>query len=182
MVATSVLLQNSALSDTQKSAILQGLESRIRSQFADRFSIPIDEVSVRMAEPDTDLGFGDTQQITGALVTDTETDLVNVDLTNTQKIVAFYAINNLSADPSVNRIRFKTGASPGSGIKMSAYMEGLYAATEPKGWLEQPVIYVGERMLVRVEAFQTVAAPGERVILEALVAEKFGNVVSGGSV
>lgn len=182
MVDTSVLLQNSALSEQMKSGIIQRLEDQLRASFVSRFNIPANEVSVRMAEPDTDLGFADTQQITGALVADTETDLVDVDITNTQKIVGFYAINNLSADPSVNRIRFKTGATPGSGIKMSAYMEGLYAASEPKGWLEQPVIYVGERMLIRVEAFQTVNAPGERVILEALVAEKFGNVVSGGNV
>lgn len=178
MVATSVLIQNSALADRQKSAIIDQLETRVRALFARRFSIAEGEVSVRQAEPDVDLGFADTQQISGALVADAETDYVNVDITNTQKVIAFYAINNLSANPSINRVRFKTGASPGSGIKASTYLEGLFAATEPKGWLEEPVVYVGERMLIRVEAFQTVNAPGERLVLEGLVAEKFGNVVT----
>ena len=160
MVDTSVLIQNSALAENQKSAIIQQLENRIRTLFASRFSVSENEIIVRQAEPDIDLGFADTQQISGALVADTETDYVNVDLTNERKIVAFFAINDLSADPSINRVRFKVGTSPGSGIKASTYLEGLFAATEPKGWLDQPVVYVGERMLVRVEAFQTVASPG----------------------
>lgn len=178
MVDRSYLIQNSALTEQAKAARIQDLALRLRQEFVSKFNVPIEDVRVRSAEPDEDLAFADTAQITGALVADAETDYVVRDLRNLNTVVGFYAINNLSADPSVNRIRFKTGSSPGTGVKMSAYMEGLYAAIEPKGWLEEPVIYVGERMLVRVEAFQTVAAPGERVILEALVAEQIGDIIT----
>ncbi len=178
MVVRSYLIQNSALTEQAKAARIIALANQIRSQFSTVFNVPIDQVVVRQAEPDIDLAFADTQQITGALVADTETDFVVRDLTNVQTVIGFFAVNMLSAGPSVNRIRFKTGTSPGSGVKASLYTEPLFAATEPKGWMEQAVVYLQERMLVRVEAFQTVAAPGDRLVLEALVAEKSGNIVT----
>lgn len=178
MVVKSYLIQNSALTEQAKAARIQDLSNRLRTEFSQKFNIEMEEVRIRSAEPDEDLAFADTQQITGALVADAETDYVVRDLRNLNVVIGFYAINNLSADPSVNRIRFKTGSTPGTGVKMSAYMEGLYAAVEPKGWFEEPVIYVGERMLIRVEAFQTVNAPGERVVLEALVAEQIGDIIT----
>ena len=178
MVDRSYLIQNSALTEQAKAARIVSLADRLKSQFVRTFNVPESEVVVRQAEPDIDLAFTDTQQITGALVADTETDFVNRDLTNVQTVIAFFAVNMLSAGPSVNRLRFKTGASPGSGVKASLYTEPLFAATEPKGWMEQAIVYAQERMLIRVEAFQTVAAPGDRLVLEALVAEKEGNIVT----
>lgn len=178
MVDRSYLIQNSALTEQAKSARIIALANSIRQQFSSTFNVPIGQVIVRQAEPDIDLGFTDTQQITGALVADAETDFVVRDLTNVQTVIAFFALNMLSAGPSVNRVRFKTGVSPGTGVKASLYTEPLFAATEPKGWLEQAVTYAQERMLIRVEAFQTVAAPGDRLVLEGLVAEKSGNIVT----
>ena len=178
MAGISVLVQNSALTPEAKASKIGRLEDDLIALFMAKFNANRDEVIVRQAEPDTDLGFTDTQQITGALVADTETDYVNRDITNIQTVVGFFAITNLSANPSVNRVRFKVGVSPGTGVKVSVYLEALYSAQEIKGWLEQPAIYVSERMLVRVEAFQTVAAPGERLVLEGLVAEKAGNVIT----
>lgn len=178
MVENSYLIQNSALTEQAKAARIESLRNTLRAEFARRFRAPLGDIIVRSAEPDEDLAFADTQQITGALVTDTETDYVVRDIRNINTVIGFYAINNLSANPSVNRIRFKIGATPGSGVKGSVYLESLYAASEPKGWLEQPIIYAQDRMLIRVEAFQTVAAPGERVVLEALVAEQLGGIVS----
>lgn len=176
MPTVSLLIPASALTEQARSAKLAALRDQIADIFARRFNISPDDVVVRHAEPNVDLGFADTQQVSGALTADTETDYVNQDLTNVQKVVAFYGIANLSANPSINRVRFKVGASPGTSTKASVYLEPLYAGGTPvEGWLDQPVIYVGERMLVRVEAYQNVS--GERLVLLGLVAEKKGTVV-----
>ena len=178
MVVKSVLIQNSALTEQAKAAIILEIETRVRTEFVGRFNIPFEDVRIRQAEPDEDLGFADTAQISGALVADAETDYVARDIRNLNTVVGFYAINNLSANPLINRVRFKTGTSPGSGTKASYYLEGLYANAEPKGYLENPVMYAGEQMLIRVEASATVGAPGERLILEGVVAEQAGDIIT----
>lgn len=178
MVVKSVLIQNSALTESAKAAIILDLEGRVRREFISRFNIAEGDVRLRQAEPDEDLAFTDTAQISGALVADTETDYVARDIRNLNTVIGFYAINNLSPNPLINRVRFKTGSTPGTGVKASFYLEGLYAATEPKGYMENAVIYAGEQMLIRVEASATVGAPGERLILEGIVAEQAGDIIT----
>ena len=78
---------------------------------------------------------------------------------------------NLSANPSVNRVRFRRTALAGA-IIASIYTEIAYADSPTKIWMEEfPIYEPSEQVVITAEAFQAVAAPGERVVLEGLVAE-----------
>lgn len=169
MVAISVGIQDSSLSAAAKAAIVRQAERTALTEAVRRLSKQPAEIGVRMAEPNLDFGATNMDQTTGTLTANTETQLFSQQLTQT-KVLVFYGVANVTANPQVHRIRFRRTSSTGAILASLYFPYAFSGGLQPvQMWLEQPVIYgPSDQVVVTVESIGTLS---ERLIFLATVAE-----------
>lgn len=136
------------------------------------------EFVIRDALPKTDFGFNSEKWCNQTAITgSTYTKDWTKELPKT-KFIAFYGVVNLADTPYIVIVNFKVGAN-GQTVRDVISISRIRAEDSVKGYFN-PVLYKGgETIYVELYTEETIAQYGEALELMALVAEPYGEVISG---
>ena len=175
------LIPGDELSIEQKQALRMNVDRTLQDRATTVKSIGrSNELVVRDIVPNLDINvapLNTSQWITGALVAGVvPINYVNAPLAN-NKILAFYGIADLEANPVVDVVFFRVGATGGS-TRGIAHLAQMFSKMTTDGYLDMAIVYDPQEVMF-IQVVANAIAATERLILLGRVIEPVGATISG---
>jgi len=156
-------------------AIEASIKERLLDEASRRLARPKEQLVIRDILPKTDLGLTNEEWVTPSLTANAWTKYFDIKLPDT-RFICFYGAANNAADPIVTAVMLKMGPA-GATTRGSMELEEIYADEVPVGILDEAVLYRGGDHIY-VDCWAKKAGT-EPLVLKGMVAEPYGEVVSG---